>query len=50
MSIDNIEKINSYGTNLSSAYGSLLESFDAETRFNRINMVVLLFSQRLTEI
>lgn len=50
MSIDNIEKINSYGTNLSSAYDSLLGAFDAETRFNRINMVALLFSQRLTEI
>lgn len=43
----NAESIRTTGSNLSESYQKLKESFSAEERFNRINMISTMFSDRL---
>ena len=43
----NSESIKSTSSNLSESYQKLKESFSAEERFNRINMIATMFSDRL---
>ena len=43
----NAESIKTTGSNLSESYQKLKESFSAEERFNRINMISTMFSDRL---
>lgn len=43
----NVESIKTTSSNLSESYQKLKESFSAEERFNRINMISTMFSDRL---
>lgn len=43
----NAESIKTTSSNLSESYQKLKESFSAEERFNRINMISTMFSDRL---
>lgn len=49
LAISNAKEINTYGSNLANTYESLLNTFSAEDRFNRVNMIAYMFSERLTE-
>ena len=47
---NNAESIKSSGSNLAETYLKLKESFSAEERFNRINMIAIMFSDKITAI
>lgn len=49
LAISNAKAINTFGSNLASTYEHLLDTFSAEDRFNRVNMVAYMFSERLSE-
>lgn len=49
LAISNAEAINTFGSNLASTYEHLLDTFSAEDRFNRVNMIAYMFSERLSE-
>lgn len=49
LSISNAKAINTFGSNLASTYEHLLDTFSAEDRFNRVNMIAYMFSERLSE-
>lgn len=49
LAISNAKAINTFGSNLASTYEHLLDTFSAEDRFNRVNMIAYMFSERLSE-
>lgn len=49
LAISNAKAINTLGSNLASTYELLLDTFSAEDRFNRVNMIAYMFSERLSE-
>lgn len=49
LAISNAKAINTFGSNLASTYEHLLDTFSAEDRFNRVNMIAYMFSVRLGE-
>lgn len=49
LAISNAKAINTFGSNLASTYEHLLDTFSAEDRFNRVNMIAYMFSERLNE-
>lgn len=49
LAISNAKAINTLGSNLASTYEHLLDTFSAEDRFNRVNMIAYMFSERLSE-
>lgn len=49
LAISNAKAINTFGSNLASTYEHLLDTFSAEDRFNRVNMITYMFSERLSE-
>ena len=49
LAISNAKTINTFGSNLASTYEHLLDTFSAEDRLNRVNMIAYMFSERLSE-